>query len=347
MSAARLNVPSPWLTIRTLFAHHDWARDKLLSVAATLSDAQLDAGVAMGFGSLRDTLFHLWAAESLWLQRWKRLPNPKFPEHDPRLSIDDLGKRWRATDTERDDLLLNLDPDALEQPLTYAHPDGRSYTQQLSDLMIHVCNHAAHHRAQALNMLRRCGAATPGLDFLFMKLEQPPFLRSAPLDVPTLTRFFSYSDWADERFFNAAASLDAAALARPFEIGPGSIARTLAHLAEVHGWWCDAWNPRAAEAPFPSVPADWPLEAYRERFAALAARRNAFLAGASAEDLQRSVRARSTERRLEFLLGDTLLQVCLHGTHHRAQLANMLRQLQVTPPRLDFVVWRREIEGQA
>ncbi|TWT41208.1 DinB family protein [Phycisphaerae bacterium RAS1] len=347
MSSSRANVPGPWLTIRTLFAHHDWARDKLLSVAATLSDAQLDAGVAMGLGSLRDTLHHLWAAEAVWLERWKHVPQARLAEHSPRLPVDELGQRWRATSRERDDLLQALDDAAIQQPLTYSHPDGNSYSQRLGDQMMHVCNHAVHHRAQALNMLRRCGAATPGLDFLFMKLEQPPFLRSAPLDAASLRRYFAYTDWADAKIFDAAGSLPNDALSQSFEIGHGSIGRTLAHMLDTHRWWCENWHtPDGAVRDFHPSDAASSLREFRELFARTAARRDDSLRGCSNADLQRRVRARrGDERTLEFALGETMLQLCLHGTHHRAQLANMLRQHHVAPPRLDLVLWSREVES--
>jgi uncharacterized damage-inducible protein DinB len=50
-------------TVRDLFRHSDWARDKLLERAAQLDDAALDRPFEMGVGSLRETLQHLLFAE--------------------------------------------------------------------------------------------------------------------------------------------------------------------------------------------------------------------------------------------------------------------------------------------
>ncbi|MBD0288544.1 MAG: DNA polymerase, partial [Flavisolibacter sp.] len=37
-----------------------------------------------------------------------------------------------------------------------------------------------------------------------------------------------------------------------------------------------------------------------------------------------------------------LLHLFNHGTYHRGQLVNMLRQLEVSPiPQTDFIVWSR------
>jgi uncharacterized damage-inducible protein DinB len=37
-----------------------------------------------------------------------------------------------------------------------------------------------------------------------------------------------------------------------------------------------------------------------------------------------------------------MIQLCGHGTHHRAQLINMLRHSQCSPPACDYIVWVRE-----
>lgn len=38
-------------------------------------------------------------------------------------------------------------------------------------------------------------------------------------------------------------------------------------------------------------------------------------------------------------LAETALQVAMHTTHHRAQLATRLRSLGATPPNTDFIAW--------
>jgi uncharacterized damage-inducible protein DinB len=39
---------------------------------------------------------------------------------------------------------------------------------------------------------------------------------------------------------------------------------------------------------------------------------------------------------------ESMVQLCTHGTDHRAQLLNMLRHSGVTAPGIDYVVWIRE-----
>ena len=46
-------------------------------------------------------------------------------------------------------------------------------------------------------------------------------------------------------------------------------------------------------------------------------------------------------------LGDTMLQIGGHGTHHRAQAVNMLRRLGRTAPPLDYIDYREEVSGRS
>lgn len=43
----------------------------------------------------------------------------------------------------------------------------------------------------------------------------------------------------------------------------------------------------------------------------------------------------------ETMLSDILYHVIIHGQHHRAQIANLLRQADITPPATDFIFFSR------
>jgi uncharacterized damage-inducible protein DinB len=43
-----------------------------------------------------------------------------------------------------------------------------------------------------------------------------------------------------------------------------------------------------------------------------------------------------------FRIGESMIQLGVHGTHHRAQAVNMLRRLGVTTGPTDLVVFLRE-----
>ncbi|MHC4948084.1 MAG: DinB family protein [Planctomycetota bacterium] len=326
----------PETTLRSLFRHNDRARDELLEAAAPLGDEPLDRDFEIGPGPLRRTLHHLWRAERWWLARWRG--EPVETDEPGAGGIAELGAAWRATAAERDAWLDEQGPAGEGRRIAF-HGLGRDLEFPLGDMMMHVCNHGVHHRAQALNMLRRLGAATPMLDFLAPQVRGAAAAEvETHYDAETIAEYFRYGTWANERIADAAAGLDDAALDRPFDMGPGSLRRTLLHVHDGEAWWLDNWSGRAE--PWSGTPETTGLEELRRRHAATQAGRQELLASLTDHDLQCLVTANPTpERSFEFRFGDTLLQVATHGTHHRAQAVNMLRRLGADPPGLDAIDW--------
>jgi uncharacterized damage-inducible protein DinB len=145
----------------------------------------------------------------------------------------------------------------------------------------------------------------------------------------------------------AARMLPDEALDRQFEMGMDSLRRTLAHLYDAELWWFN--NCQGNVAPgFVESPPNTALDDLASRFDALAEQRNSMLAQRSDADLRRVVHAEPIpDKRRSFMLGDVLLQLCTHGTHHRAQALNMLRHLGGTPPGLDYITYLRAQPGYA
>jgi len=353
---------------RELFSYHDWASDRVFALARPLDDAQLDQPVAMGFGTLRATLDHLCAAERLWLDRWEKKPWAPLPPLDPAAGVADLAGRFAHCAAEREAMLDKLGESAAEHLVEYRNTAGKAFTNPLGDLILHVTNHGVHHRAQALNMLRRVGVTTSNVDYLFFRLERPTVdlpaetverlrkrglaaaetrVEPARLDVATLRRYYEYGDWATQQIFAAAAQLGDMQLDQPFEMGLGTLRKTLLHIRDAEQWWFDNWT-RGPESGFPNSPATTALAAAQELFAETAKRRREHMARLHDEDLQQVVSARPGGATvLACRMGESMLQLCCHGTHHRAQASNMLRQLGVTPSALDVVVWLRATAASA
>ena len=155
-------------TIRVLFGYNDRARDQLMPLVKPLGADALDRTFEMGMGTLRKTMGHLYGAEWVWLARWKGHSPTQQELPNDFSSIDALWRAWRETAEERDAYLDSLADADLDRSITYTNTRGKTWAFQLGHMLMHVCNHGTHHRAQALNMLRRIGAEPPELDLLRM-----------------------------------------------------------------------------------------------------------------------------------------------------------------------------------
>jgi uncharacterized damage-inducible protein DinB len=206
-------------------------------------------------------------------------------------------------------------------------------------MLLHVANHGVHHRAQALNMVRHVGVRPPSLDWLSWQLDQNADHPETLFEPDTINEYFRYSDFAFERLLSLAESLDVDRLDAPVEMGPGTLRRTLLHIEDAEAWWLKNWL-GTPPAGFEQLPHSTSLAELRDRHAATSGVRNGMLGRATSESLEQTVAAmpgRNTH--FTFHLGDTMLQLCVHGTHHRAQVINMLRRSGAEPPPLDYIRW--------
>lgn len=331
----------PVHTIGELFRHNDWARDRVLAACTGLDDAQLDRKFEMGIGSLRGTLHHVWAAERIWLDRWVEKPDVRFQEPESGISVAELGRRYRETAAERDELLIRIGHDGLRRRITYTNLRGQTLSFPIGDMAMHVANHGVHHRAQTLNMLKQLGVAPPKIDYIFMRLEAGS-PTDAALEADTLGEYFRYGDWAMARVLKFASALAAAQLDHPFDMGLGSLRRTLLHIRDAEQWWFENWSGNGSVG-IKATPETTSITELQQLFSETARRRNHLLGETGGPDLRRLVSAEpSAGRKFTFALGETMIQLCCHGTHHRAQAINMLRRLGTKPPEMDYLVWMRE-----
>lgn len=328
-------------TVRELYAFDDWATARVVSVAAPLSDDLLDREFDIGFKSLRATLIHIYAAKQIWLERMRFGLDAKLERPDADMPIQNLRNLDMALSARYSDYLESLDDTALDRRFDYRDMRGNQHNSRLLDVLLHVANHGAYHRAQTLNMLRHLGAKPPRIDYIFRYFEQ------SDLPPPTLSRdavryYFKATDWARNIALAACANLNDEQLDRTFEMGIGSIRTTLAHSEDAERWWLQNWIGEAAIG-FPKPSKTDTIDQIRAQFDETAQRRNAFIDALDKDDdLKRSVEAKpAPDRTIRFPLGVTMLQLCTHGTHHRAQLLNMLKRVGGTVPGNDLILMTR------
>ncbi|MHC5115402.1 MAG: DinB family protein [Planctomycetota bacterium] len=327
--------------LRALHIHNDWARDQLMSIAATLSDAQLDQPFELGPGSLRRTLHHLWHSEQVWLDRWagNTISDPVDAES---MAMDMLWACFRDTAHARDAFLASVGEAGFSKRCTYTRPGGGEFTIPVGDAVLHVINHGFHHRAQLLNMLRHTDGVEPpiGLDYLFMVLD-PSRRPDIAYDLDTIAEYLRYGDWARDQVLRIAEHLDDDALDRPFEMSLGTLRKVLLHVRSAEQWWLGAWHGR--DTTFESLPETTTIAELCALHEETTAGRHELMAGLSNDDLQREVTVTPRpERELTVRLGDSMIQLGGHGTHHRAQVLNLFRRLGTTSPEIGYRNWCEE-----
>ena len=150
-------------------------------------------------------------------------------------------------------------------------------------------------------------------------------------------QLLTHMEWADSRIWNAVIAIDAALRDRTLmerlhhvhvvqriylqmwlgNSDPGRELSTFADLAEVHGW---------ARAYYRDL--------------------RSFVDGLDAATLTGHVEFPWADQLAKWFgearsatLKETVIQVAMHSSHHRGQLATMIRQLGAEPPLVDFIGW--------
>lgn len=148
--------------------------------------------------------------------------------------------------------------------------------------------------------------------------------QSPPTDPVTV--LLDFEDWATHRMFDACEPLSDADLDREFEMGIGTLRRTLMHdIGAMIGW--TGVLTEGSPTFDPDFGSESPsIETLRRlHVEAMKAFRAAAIAG-SFDDVLKPERRGATHR---FSRGGILVHVTTHSMHHRAQCLNMLRHVGV------------------
>ncbi len=150
--------------LRLHLRYTTWASARIVAAASRLTAEELTRDFKSADRHVLGTLAHVYAADRAWFGRIQGAPPPVFldSEVDVRLTV--LQQEWPA-------LLARWQAwvDALGDSsglASYHDLQGKPHTTPLWQIVLHVVNHATHHRGQAAAMMRAMGHVPPPLDLI-------------------------------------------------------------------------------------------------------------------------------------------------------------------------------------
>ncbi len=157
--------------VRLLYAYNHWAMERLFTALLKLNESVLTRPLGGSFPTIRETLYHIVAAEWLWLQRWYGISPNELPDPSQLFNVIKLESFWNATDTRRMTYLNSLTDSQLRLNVAYRNLSLEKFSLPLGQLLLHCANHSTYHRGQITTMLRQSGATPVPLDMLNFFLE--------------------------------------------------------------------------------------------------------------------------------------------------------------------------------
>jgi uncharacterized damage-inducible protein DinB len=160
--------------VRTLYRYSAWATARILEHAARLRPDELAKPSGASFGSVRETLVHIMAAQWIWLARWKGIsPTSLFDARDfP--DIASIRARWDQIDGETQRFVAGLTDADLGRVVEYKNTRGERWAYPLWQQVVHQMNHATQHRGEVAAALTELGHSPGDLDLLIYIDETEP-----------------------------------------------------------------------------------------------------------------------------------------------------------------------------
>jgi uncharacterized damage-inducible protein DinB len=145
--------------LRTLLDYNYWARDRMFEALAPLTPAQLGADLGGSFGSIHDTVAHLYGAELAWYSRWqgtspgKLVTGAEFPD------LASVRTAWEMHEARMRAYVEELGENGIGRVTEFKLFTGQSAAAPFWQMLQHIVNHGSYHRGQVTTKLRQLGAA--------------------------------------------------------------------------------------------------------------------------------------------------------------------------------------------
>lgn len=141
-----------------------WASTRLVAAASELTNEERTRDFGTVDRSVLGTLVHIFAADRVWMGRITGDMPARFIDPDKDMHFSVLQTEWLPLLDQWVDWVSNL-PDS-GQMLRYQDLQGHWHESPAWQIVLHLVNHATHHRGQVQGFLRAMGRVPQPLDLI-------------------------------------------------------------------------------------------------------------------------------------------------------------------------------------
>jgi uncharacterized damage-inducible protein DinB len=164
--------------MRVLYDYNAWANHRSLEAASSLTDEKFVKPMGSSFGSVRDTLGHIFGAEWLWLERFQGRSPASLPDTTQFKDVASLRERWNEHEARLLGFVRALRQSDLDRVMEYKTLKFGVYSNPLWESMQHLANHGTYHRGQVTTLLRQLGAQPILTDLMHFYRERSTAARA-------------------------------------------------------------------------------------------------------------------------------------------------------------------------
>jgi uncharacterized damage-inducible protein DinB len=143
-----------------------WATRRVLDSVAPLPADELHRKTGSSFGSIHDTLVHIFQADSIWWDRLMLKATADLSVYDPPAEYGEFVARWLALHDTYVGWGNGLGAGEWDRIVPHRNIKGEPFEAPVWQIVLHVVNHASYHRGQITTLLRQLGREPVGTDLI-------------------------------------------------------------------------------------------------------------------------------------------------------------------------------------
>ncbi|MFD2600945.1 DinB family protein [Flavobacterium suzhouense] len=133
-----------------------WTDAKIIDWLQQINDEQWDREMTSSFTGIKQTAIHIASAEKIWIDFWKKTPDPVFLSAEFKGSRDELIAIWKETSVNLKNLIEHYTEENFSDIVIFKVRD-EEWKMEFWQTFIHFINHATYHRGQLVTLLRQAG----------------------------------------------------------------------------------------------------------------------------------------------------------------------------------------------
>lgn len=134
-----------------------WANKKICDLLVTVDSSVLEKDIPSSFRTIKDTVYHVWGAESLWRQRIAGDSSNIPPSRNFKGSFAEGIELFNQESLKLIALVENSSEEDFLKVINYKNMAGQDFSSTLFAIIMHCMNHSTFHRGQIITMLRNAG----------------------------------------------------------------------------------------------------------------------------------------------------------------------------------------------
>lgn len=152
-------------TLLLLSKYNIWANKKFIDLLLKQDEELLNKVLDSSFSTLKETVYHIWGAEYIWLQRMQLVESPVWIPPVFTGSFAEACDEWLKCSMEIQAFIEKQFDDRAFHHVYQYYRMKESHKSTVHVTLLHIFKHSTYHRGQLVTMLRQAGLKKiPGTD---------------------------------------------------------------------------------------------------------------------------------------------------------------------------------------